>query len=90
MKSKKYGETTATREHLASGRPITQLEATILYGVSNLYDVVSKMRLQGWVIDTQRITYAAALKRVNEYTLLTPPKNLPIREILFTEYWVCT
>ncbi len=62
----------------------------ILYGVSNLYDVVSEMRKQGWIIKSQRVAYAAAVKRINQYTSLEPPRNLPVREIQFTEYWVNT
>lgn len=87
-KSVKYGVTTAVREHLASGDPITRLEAITLYGVSNLTDIISEMRKQGWVIESRSVAYAAAVKRVNDYIVFKPPKNLPIRDIQLTEYWV--
>ena len=88
MATHRNGLALAAREHLASGKPITRLEAIILYGVANLPDVIKEMRRQGWVIKSRTITYAAAMTRLNEYAELRPPKNLPVREILFTEYWV--
>ncbi len=88
MKSEKYGLGLAAREHLASGKPITRLEALVLYGVSNLTDLVNKMRKQGWIIESRAAPFAAAVKRVNEHAILKPPSNLPVREIVLTEYWV--
>ena len=88
MKIIKFGLALAAKEHLAAGKPITRLEALVFYGVSNLTDVISKMRRQGWAIESRRIPFAAAVKRVNEQAVLTPPANLPIREIVLTEYWV--
>lgn len=88
MKNVKYGVTTAVREHLAGGQPITRLEAITLYGVSNLTDIISEMRKQGWVIESRQIAFIAAVKRVNDYTKYEPPKNLPTKEIMLTEYWV--
>jgi hypothetical protein len=78
----------AAREHLASGKPITRLEAIILYGVSNLPDVIKEMRRQGWIIKSRTISYAAAMTRMKEYAELRPPPNLPVREIQLTDYWV--
>ena len=87
MKTKNFGLALAAREHLASGQPITRLEAIILYGVSNLPDVVKEMRRQGWIIQSRKVPFAAAVKRVNEHAVLKPPPNLPVREIVLTEYW---
>jgi len=60
----------------------------VLYGVANLPDVVKEMRQDGWVIESRLIPYATAVNRVNKYAVLQPPKNLPVREIKLTEYWV--
>lgn len=87
MKHKSIGET-ACREHLIAGNMVTNLEASLLFGVGNLTRLISRMRLEGNVIKSRSCTYAAALTRINQYAQLTPPKNLPIREILFTEYWI--
>lgn len=78
----------AAKEHLLSGEPITRLEALVLFGVSNLPEVVYELRQNGWTIKTRSIPYAAAMVRVNKHAVLQPPPNLPIREIKLTEYWV--
>lgn len=88
MTKMKYGMALAAREHLASGQPITRLEALVLYGVSNLTDLISELRKQGWVIQSRLVSYAAAMARINKYAVLQPPPNLPVREIQLTEYWV--
>jgi len=88
MATYRNGIALAAREHLASGKPLTRLEAIILYGVANLPDVIKEMRRQGWVIKSRSITYAAAMNRLKEYAELHPPRNLPINEIHLTDYWV--
>ena len=88
MKDIRHGLGIAVREHIAAGLPITRLEALVLFGVQNLPDVIRHMRRDGWVIQAKPVPYAAAMKRVNEHAELQPPKNLPIREVQLTEYWV--
>jgi hypothetical protein len=90
MKALRYGLVTAAKEHLAAGEPITRLEALVLYGISNLPDVILEMRKQGWVIESRPVAFAAALARVNRHAQVVPPANLPVREIQLTEYWVST
>ena len=51
---------------------------------------MSDMRRQGWVIESRWGPYATAVRRINEYAVLQPPANLPVREIQLTEYWVKT
>ena len=88
MASHRNGLALAAREHLASGEPLTRLEAIILFGVSNLPDVVKEMRRQGWVIKSRNVSYAVAMARLNKVVHFQPPRNLPIQEIQFTEYRV--
>jgi hypothetical protein len=88
MASFRNGLALAAREHLASGKPITRLEAIVLYGVANLPDVIKEMRHQGWIIKSRTVSYAVALARLNQVTVFQAPKNLPIKEIQFTEYWI--
>ncbi len=84
----RHGLATAVKEHLSSGEPITRLEALVLYGVSNLTDVISELRKQGWIIESRPVAYAAGLVRVNLHAKVEPPANLPVREIQLTEYWI--
>ena len=88
MTANKFGMEMAVREHLISGQPITQLESITLFGLSLLSRTVSRMRKEGWIIESQRVPYAKALNRVNKYASFEPPQNLPIREVLLTEYWI--
>jgi hypothetical protein len=88
MKTKKYGNTLATMEFLATGGRLTRLEAIILFGISDLPKLVSQLRKQGWIIKSQRIPYARALLRLNQNTKVEVPKNLPTTEIQLTEYWL--
>ena len=87
MKKRSIGET-ACREYLLAGNKVTNLEAQILFGVGNPYALISRLRQEGYIMKSATCTYAAMLVRVNKYIQLTPPTNLPIREILFTEYWI--
>ena len=88
MKGLRYGLATAVKEHLQSGATITRLDALVLYGVSNLPDLIAEMRKQGWVIESRIITLAAALASINARATVIPPANLPVREIQMTEYWL--
>lgn len=78
----------AAREHLASGEPLTRMEAIVLFGVANLPDIIKEMRRQGWIIESRLVPYATAMVRINKVAGLAPPQGLPIREIMFTEYRV--
>ena len=88
MKLAKRGLVLAVREHLAEGNPITNLEALTMFGVPGVTKVISDLRREGWVVKSRTVPYVAALTRVNRVAKLTPPKNLPTREIRLTEYWV--
>ena len=88
MKSNRYGNTLAIKEHILSEKKVTRLEAMLLYGISNLPATINGLRKEGWVINSRSIPFATAVKRVNEFAVVQPPKNLPVREIMLTEYWL--
>lgn len=71
-----------------AGNRLTRLEALIMFGVSNLPELVYEMKKQSIRVESRQIPYATAMVRVNQHATLKPPPNLPIREILLTEYWV--
>lgn len=83
-----YSAITAAREHLLEGHSLTRLEALVLFGNANFPDLIRSMRKQGWIIQSRSISYAAALQRMKGQARVEPPKNLPIRELQLTEYWV--
>lgn len=76
------------KEHLLTGHPITQLECIVLFGVPSLTKVISDMRKDGYVIKSKRVPFVAALRRINESAVLEPPRNLPVKEVALTEYWL--
>ncbi len=82
------GKYLGMKEHLLSGKPITSLEALMFYGIANLTGPICRIRQEGWIIKSKRIAFVKAMKRINEYAVLKPPKNLLIREIQLTEYWL--
>jgi len=71
-----------------SGQPLTRMEALVLFGLSNLPELVYELRQQGFIVKSKKVPYATAMVRINKHAVLKPPPNLPIREIVFTEYWV--
>lgn len=71
-----------------SGMPLTRMEALVLFGLSNLPELVYELRQQKFIVKNRKVTYAAAMVRINKHAVLKPPPNLPIREIMLTEYWV--
>ena len=87
MATAKFSPLVAATEHLLSGQPLTRLEALVLYGLSNLPELIYEMgKKKNFEFDKKEIAYAAAMVRINNYAQLKPPANLPIREIFFTEY----
>ena len=46
------------------------------------------MRRDGYVIKSKRVPFVAALRRINESATLEPPRNLPVKEVTLTEYWL--
>jgi hypothetical protein len=76
----------AVKEHLLSGKPLTRLEAIVLFGCSNLPEVVYELRKIVQIDGAKRVPYATAMVRINEHATLVPPANLPIRDIMLTEY----
>ena len=84
----KYENSLAVKEHLIEHKPLTRLEAIILYGVSNLTAQINALRKSGYIIEKRRVPYLVALRRVNELSTVIPPKELPLKEIFLTEYWI--
>ena len=79
----------AIKEHILEGNPITQLESVCMFGVADITPTISDLRREGYKIESKRVPYVRALRRINERATLTPPKNLPVKEITLTEYVWC-
>ena len=82
----KYSGVTALKEHLLSGKPITNVEALLLFGVRNLTVEISRIKQKGFLIKRDFVPMARVIQRLNEDMVVIPPQNLPTRDIKFSEY----
>ena len=78
----------ALQEHLLTGQPVTRLEGLVLFGLASLTKTISGLRAEGWPIESRKIPNPAVLRRINQYAVLTPPSDLPVKDIVMTEYWI--
>jgi len=88
MKNKKYGNTMALKEHMLQGNKVSLIEALLLFGVQGFTAEITRLRNDGFIIKSQRVSMTKILKRINRYTKCQPPKNLPVIEIIMTEWWI--
>lgn len=78
----------AMREHLLGGGQISLLEAMILFGVQNLNAELARLKKDGFLVKSGRVSMAKVLRRLNEVAVCRPPEALPFKEIQLTEYWI--
>ena len=85
-----YKPNLALKEHLLDGNRLAHLEAILLFGVQNFAAELTRMKRDGFLVKSERVPLAKVLRRANEYenTICRPPKELPIREIIVTGYWI--
>ena len=87
-KSKSFNGYVAMLSEMENGRRISRLESQILFGVQNLTADISQLKRQGYMIKTKKVPMARILKRMNDYCTVIPPKQLPVRDIMVSEYWI--
>jgi hypothetical protein len=84
----KYGKSTALKEHLLAGNKISFLEASILFGVGNLWNQIRLIKKEGFIVKSNKVSMAKIVKRLNQWATCKPPKNLPVKDIEMVEYWI--
>ena len=82
----KYGKEAALTEHLLSGKKISFIEASIIFGIGNLWNQIRLIKKKGFIIKSQKVSMAKIIRRMNEYCECKPPKNLPMKDIEMIEY----
>ena len=55
---------------------------------SKLNAELTRLRKSGFVVQKKRVPMAKILRRANQFCEVKAPSNLPVREILVTEYWL--
>jgi len=88
MSKLKYGNVTALREYMLLGNKVTILEAMLVFGVQALNRSLTTMKRDGYIIKSQRVSMVKVIRRLNELTVCKPPEELPIKEVVMTEYWI--
>lgn len=78
----------ALKEHLLKGHKVSRLESLLLFGVQNYTAVLTNIKRDGFILKSQKVSMTKVLKRINKYTSCKPPKNLPVLEIIMTEWWI--
>lgn len=78
----------ALKEHLLQGHKISRLESLLLFGVNQLDTVIKELKRDGFIIKKENVPMAKLIKRINKFTNCQSPKNLPVIEIIMTEWWI--
>jgi hypothetical protein len=73
---------------MLEGNSVSLIESLVVFGVQSLNAELARLKKDGFIIKSQRIPMAKVIRRANEFAVCIPPKNLPQREILMTEYWI--
>lgn len=84
----RYQAATALREHMLEGHAVSLLEAILLFGVQGPNAEFARIKRDGYLVKSRKVPMATILRRMNEYAVCRPPENLPIKEIVLTEYWI--
>ena len=73
---------------MLGGHRVSLLEAILIFGVQSLNAELARLKKDGFLIRSEKVSMAKVLRRTNEYAKCTPPNNLPFKEIVMTEYWI--
>ncbi len=82
------GKVMALREFMEEGNTISILEMMAMFGVQSPTRTLTHFREEGMIIHKRKVTMLSVLKRLNKFCSFQEPSNLPVKEILMTEYWV--
>jgi|TARA_Y100000294_G_C8560507_1_gene338887 hypothetical protein len=88
MSAVKYGKSSALKEHLLAGNRISFIEASIIFGIGNLWNQMKLIKKDGFIVKSEKVSMAKIMRRLNKYAVCKPPKNLPIKDIVMIEYWI--
>ena len=83
-----FQSSVALREHMLEGNRVSLLEAILIFGVQSLNAELARLKKDGFLIRSEKVSMAKVLRRTNEYAACKPPDNLPFKEIVMTEYWI--
>ena len=85
---KSYSKLNALREYLQDRNCISDIEAILLLGIQSFPSEIKRLKTQGWIIKSRKVPLIKVLTRLNKSIVVKPNPNLPVNEILTTEYWL--
>jgi hypothetical protein len=88
MANFKFSGASALLAHMLEGNKVSHLEAMLMFGVQSPTAEFGRMRRNGHLIRRKAVPMAKILRRINEHCTVTPPAQVPIREITMAEYWI--
>ena len=88
MRKIKFNGASALLSHLLEGHKITKLEAMLLFGVQNPASELTRFKKAGHYVKSNRTTMLKVLQRLNQFSAVSVPSNLPSSEIIMTEHWI--
>ena len=83
-----FPSSVAMLDHMLEGNLISLIEAMNMFGVCNPAAVLTKLRKDGFIIHSQRVSMTKIMVRMNKYMVMKPPSQLPHKECLMMEYWI--
>ena len=87
-KTLKYGNTSALKEYMLKGNRVSRIESLLYFGVQNFTAVLTLIKRDGYIIKKTPVSMAKIITRINKSLKCEAPKNLPLREITMSEWWI--
>ena len=84
----RYGNVSALTEYMIEGNRVSRIESLLMFWVQNLPEAIKAVKKKGFVVKKTQITMAKILRRLNKDLSCEAPKNLPIRDIIMSEWWI--
>ena len=78
----------AMLDFMLEGNVVSLLEMMSMFGVCNPAAELTKIRKDGWIVESRRVPMTKIMVRMNKFMQFTPPKQLPHKECLMMEYWI--
>ena len=91
MKNKaklKYGNSEALLEYMLNGKNVSILEAILYFGVQSPNRAFTSFKRKGFLVKKKSASMAKVIVRINKNLKCDTPKNLPIKDINMSEYYI--
>ena len=84
----KYGNMAALKEYMIAGNRVTRIESLLFFGVQNFTAILTLIKRDGYIVKKNPVSMAKVIVRINKSIKCQTPKNLPIKDIVMSEWWI--